>query len=849
MTNVLYQRSFFADIDGKPLDSGKLYIGTANADPELAPVACYWDEALTISATQPLAITAGYVTNNGIRAAVYVASTNYSLRVRNRSGSLVDYIPAISDGSLRSDLLASTALSLIGTPEGTAYNLLYSRTALSLVRGTKAFARNLAEAKTMAADLSGMTGYAAYAGTTGGSGSANVFRVWNAHDNLNTPGCFRWAVYQATVSGGGTILFDTRGFFDIELISLLQISGNTTIDAPARNVRLTATNETHMLRVIAPNVIIRRLNISRRPSLTNVDSEVVTYTATAGQVAFDVTFPFSDPSELRVYRNNVLLTLTTDYTVVGTSTTAGGRVTLVSAATAGETIKIYGDIYQKDGLSIVPTYADRVWIDQCTFTEHSDGALDIASSDLVPTLAATALVVKNRYTITTLGTTDWNVAAGTTGVTYTVGSTFTCAAVGTGTGVVRSADCRVSITRCSFRKQDKTCAWGSSATNLNPVPSWASTALAQTPILLVTMDGCSFEGCGMRKPRVASLCFAHVVNQVDGIGGYHRDDGTTSDIHGAYSTTGGKILMESCYWYKHGAAEAGAVATKVDTAAWDITTRYGPGALLAINCVADDSLTINQANTDSIPTPPYSITKNTIPGTLAARLTYLQTQISNAGAEVSPLSEMQFTFVTKADGDAQGLYPDGYNVVQVPGGYRVRVRDNVPATGVDVPSDITPSSVTIFRGSTITIASDTIQLGSDMVFAIDTEGAAATDTLSTITGGVVGQIIGFRIGTNSRTVTVTSAGNIRVSSDILLDNIGKMMWLQYDTGTQGWLVISGPGPVAAGSRTVAQLPAAGFIGRRSFVTDATVTTFATTVAGGGANKVPVYDDGSAWRIG
>jgi hypothetical protein len=48
--------------------------------------------------------------------------------------------------------------------------------------------------------------------------------------------------------------------------------------------------------------------------------------------------------------------------------------------------------------------------------------------------------------------------------------------------------------------------------------------------------------------------------------------------------------------------------------------------------------------------------------------------------------------------------------------------------------------------------------------------------------------------------------------------------------------------------TVATLPAAPAVGQRAFVTDATATTFASTVVGGGANKVPVYYDG-AWKIG
>lgn len=53
------------------------------------------------------------------------------------------------------------------------------------------------------------------------------------------------------------------------------------------------------------------------------------------------------------------------------------------------------------------------------------------------------------------------------------------------------------------------------------------------------------------------------------------------------------------------------------------------------------------------------------------------------------------------------------------------------------------------------------------------------------------------------------------------------------------------------SMTVASLAAAATAGAgaRAFVTDATATTFLSTVAGGGANKVPVVSDGTNWLIG
>jgi hypothetical protein len=54
-----------------------------------------------------------------------------------------------------------------------------------------------------------------------------------------------------------------------------------------------------------------------------------------------------------------------------------------------------------------------------------------------------------------------------------------------------------------------------------------------------------------------------------------------------------------------------------------------------------------------------------------------------------------------------------------------------------------------------------------------------------------------------------------------------------------------------GVTTVSGLPsaAAAYTGARAMVTDANATTFASTVAGGGANVVPVYCDGSNWKIG
>lgn len=59
------------------------------------------------------------------------------------------------------------------------------------------------------------------------------------------------------------------------------------------------------------------------------------------------------------------------------------------------------------------------------------------------------------------------------------------------------------------------------------------------------------------------------------------------------------------------------------------------------------------------------------------------------------------------------------------------------------------------------------------------------------------------------------------------------------------------GPIKSTPTTVGSLMSASIagVGAKSFVTDATATTFASIVAGGGANAVPVYSDGTNWRIG
>lgn len=82
----------FKDANGEPLESGYVYIGAINLNPETNPVSVYWDADFTIPAVQPLRTLNGYIVHNGAIANVYVAGT-YSITVRNKVNILLYSLP------------------------------------------------------------------------------------------------------------------------------------------------------------------------------------------------------------------------------------------------------------------------------------------------------------------------------------------------------------------------------------------------------------------------------------------------------------------------------------------------------------------------------------------------------------------------------------------------------------------------------------------------------------------------------------------------------------------------------------------------------------------------------------
>jgi hypothetical protein len=83
----------FYDRAGEPLENGYVWIGQANLNPQTNPIQVYFDRDLTQPAAQPLRTLAGYISNAGTPAQIYVDATNFSILVQDKNGTMVYNFP------------------------------------------------------------------------------------------------------------------------------------------------------------------------------------------------------------------------------------------------------------------------------------------------------------------------------------------------------------------------------------------------------------------------------------------------------------------------------------------------------------------------------------------------------------------------------------------------------------------------------------------------------------------------------------------------------------------------------------------------------------------------------------
>jgi hypothetical protein len=79
----------FYDRAGEPLENGYVWIGQANLNPQTNPIQVYFDKNLTQPAAQPLRTLAGYISNAGTPAQIYVDAVNFSILVQDKNGTMV----------------------------------------------------------------------------------------------------------------------------------------------------------------------------------------------------------------------------------------------------------------------------------------------------------------------------------------------------------------------------------------------------------------------------------------------------------------------------------------------------------------------------------------------------------------------------------------------------------------------------------------------------------------------------------------------------------------------------------------------------------------------------------------
>jgi hypothetical protein len=86
----------FVGSQGLPLNAGDIYIGVAGQNPETHPINLFWDEELTVAATQPIRALNGYFLHGDVPGRLWAASQPYSLRVRGAAGEQVLDAPSVT---------------------------------------------------------------------------------------------------------------------------------------------------------------------------------------------------------------------------------------------------------------------------------------------------------------------------------------------------------------------------------------------------------------------------------------------------------------------------------------------------------------------------------------------------------------------------------------------------------------------------------------------------------------------------------------------------------------------------------------------------------------------------------
>jgi len=175
-------------------------------------------------------------------------------------------------------------------------------------------------------------------------------------------------------------------------------------------------------------------------------------------------------------------------------------------------------------------------------------------------------------------------------------------------------------------------------------------------------------------------------------------------------------------------------------------------------------------------------------------------------------------------------------------------------TGVSSSGSLVTNQTLTGDGSTTAFALDAANATSNSIF-VTTNGLAQTpdvdyvvtgNTVTFSTAPALGDVMQVRYLANNLTTVTTTYNNSNVAA-----------FLPTYSGAVTASTVSTTGNIIAGGitqnyvYTVLALPSAGSAGAgaRAFVSNANTTAFYAVVGTGGSNTVPVFSDGTAWRVG
>ena len=247
----------------------------------------------------------------------------------------------------------------------------------------------------------------------------------------------------------------------------------------------------------------------------------------------------------------------------------------------------------------------------------------------------------------------------------------------------------------------------------------------------------------------------------------------------------------------------------------------------------------------------FSAVSNSVAGAnVSGEVTFAATANAVAYANVSGTPTLGNIATLNIDGDAanvlygNGVFAAATSPALTGDGYQL-----ANLTGANVTGTVS-SATTATTAGTVTTAAQPNITSTGTLTSLSVTGALGVTT-GVITGDG-GGISNIAAGNISGTVnTAVLAQEVSQAAQPNIGSVGTLTSLTVSGNITGQSYISATTAIQTTPVVVASLPAAATAGAgaRAFVSDANDTAFNAIVAGTGANNLPVFSDGTDWRIG